>query len=63
MGEKSNNYELTNGFYQNCSEPKELYVIEDASHVDLYDGGAYGDKYLDLAADKMDEFFKQYNNS
>lgn len=63
VGEKSNNYHLTDEFYQNCSEPKELLVVEGSSHVDLYDGGQYGDKYLDLAADKMDEFFKKYRNS
>jgi len=58
VGEKSGNFSLTDGFYQKCSEPKELLVIEGANHVDLYDG----DQYIEIAADKMDQFFKKYRN-
>jgi len=44
-------------FYEKCSEPKELYVVPGASHVDLYDI----DEYVDKAVAKMDEFFKKYS--
>ena len=47
---------LTIAFYENASEPKELYEVEGASHVSLYDI----DKDVDRAVAKMDEFFKKY---
>lgn len=41
-------YELSTG-------PKELYIVESAGHFDFYDN----QKYIDMALDKMDEFFKK----
>src|SRR4051812_6761653 len=40
--------------YQRAQEPKELYWIEGASHVDLYDK----DEYVPPAVDKLAEFYK-----
>lgn len=47
---------LTTSFYDAASEPKELYIVDDATHVSLYDI----DKDVDQAVDKMDQFFKKY---
>ena len=47
---------LTTSFYEKASEPKELYIIEGATHVSLYDI----DKDVSQAVNKMDEFFKKY---
>lgn len=47
---------LTTMFYEACSEPKELFEVQGASHVSLYDI----DKDVDRAVDKMDEFFRKY---
>ena len=38
----------------NAQQPKELYWIDGASHVDLYDK----DEYVTPAVDKMVEFFR-----
>ena len=48
---------LTTAFYEAASEPKELFVVAGASHVNLYDI----DKDVDQAVAKMDEFFKKYS--
>jgi fermentation-respiration switch protein FrsA (DUF1100 family) len=42
-----------------AKEPKELYVIPGASHVDLYDRP----EYMKYSLKKMDEFFKQHLNN
>ncbi|MBV7337888.1 alpha/beta hydrolase [Chloroflexi bacterium TSY] len=63
VGENSAAFAMTDGFYQKCREPKELLVIEGANHVDLYDGGSEGDKCLNIAADKMAEFFPKHTIS
>ncbi len=47
---------LTVNFYEAASEPKELFEVPGASHVDLYDI----DEYVDRAVEKMDKFFKKY---
>ena len=47
---------LTTSFYENASEPKELFEVKGASHVSLYDI----DEDVDRAVAKMDEFFKKY---
>ena len=47
---------LTKTFFELASEPKELVVIDGASHVDLYDK----DKYVDRAVQAMDGFFKKH---
>ncbi|MEM7297047.1 MAG: alpha/beta hydrolase [Bacteroidota bacterium] len=56
VGSESIVYNLTDDFYQKCSEPKELFVVDGASHVDLY----IKEEYVTIAADKADEFFKKY---
>ena len=47
---------LTVAFYEACSEPKELFEIEGASHVSLYDIEAD----VTRAVDKMDAFFTKH---
>lgn len=47
---------LTVVFYEAASEPKELYEVEGAGHVSLYDI----DKDVDRAIAKMTNFFLQY---
>lgn len=47
---------LTVAFFEAASEPKELYEVEGASHVSLYDI----DKDVDRAIAKMTEFFLKY---
>ena len=47
---------LTVAFYEAASEPKELYEVEGASHVSLYDI----DEDVDRAVARMDEFFQKY---
>ncbi|MCV6636422.1 alpha/beta hydrolase [Candidatus Albibeggiatoa sp. nov. NOAA] len=47
---------LTVNFYNQASEPKELYEVSGASHVSLYDI----DKDVDRAVAKMDAFFKKH---
>lgn len=42
--------------YDIAKEPKELFVVEGATHVDLYDKP----KYVDQAVAKLAEFFGKY---
>ena len=44
--------------YSKAAEPKELFVIKDATHVDLYDVP----KYMDQVLAKLDSYFKKYLN-
>lgn len=55
-GSKADTAPLTTEFYENCSEPKELFEIQGANHLDLYDK----DVYADQAVEKIDEFFRKY---
>ena len=59
-GEKAlaNTAPATIEFYEKASEPKELYEIKGARHVDLYDYP----EYVSQAADKIDEFFKKHSH-
>ena len=41
---------------ETAQEPKELFLIEGASHIDLYDK----EEYVGPAVEKLDSFFKQY---
>ena len=47
---------LTKNFFDLASEPKELVVIDGASHVDLYDI----DEHVNHAVEAMDGFFKKH---
>jgi uncharacterized protein len=42
--------------YENAKEPKELFRINGASHIDLYDK----EQYVGPAVEKLGVFFKQY---
>ena len=42
--------------YDIAKEPKELFVVEGATHVDLYDKP----QYVDQAVAKLAEFFGKY---
>ncbi len=42
--------------YDKAAEPKELFIVPNASHVDLYDNL----EYMKVSIDKLDKFFKNY---
>lgn len=42
--------------YTKAAEPKELFVVPGATHVDLYDRP----EYLKITLPKLDAFFRQY---
>ena len=44
---------------KNAKDPKELFLIEGATHIDMYDR----DKYVSPAVEKMSGFFRQYLQS
>ena len=56
VGEKAVSAYFSEDAYQKASEPKELFVVPGASHVDLYDRP----EYMKVSLKKLDEFFKQY---
>ena len=49
---------LQRGSVQQAAEPKELFVVPGASHVDLYDRP----EYVAQSLKKLDSFFRQYLN-
>ncbi|MFV8326554.1 alpha/beta hydrolase [Flavobacterium sp. ZS1P14] len=53
-GDKAHSKEFSEDAYKRAEEPKELYYIKDAGHVDLYD------KTNLIPFDKLDTFFKKY---
>lgn len=52
-GENAHSLEYSQTAYGNASEPKELYIVPDANHVDLYD------RIDKIPFDKIEEFFSQ----
>lgn len=56
VGEKAVSAYFSEDAYKKASEPKELFVVPGASHVDLYDRPVY----MKVTLKKLDEFFKQY---
>lgn len=53
-GDQAHSREFSEEAYQRAAEPKELYIVPDAGHVDLYDR-------TDLIPfDKLTRFFKQH---
>ena len=42
--------------YEMANEPKELYIIDEAAHFDFYGN----EKYINMAIDKLIEFFNKY---
>lgn len=47
---------MTDEFFNNASEPKEMHVFEGAGHFDLYDI----DSYVDPAIDRIEEFLNKH---
>ena len=47
---------LSEDAYQMAKEPKELYIIPGASHIDLYDRSVF----VNTAVDKLAEFYHKY---
>jgi len=53
MGENAHSRYFTEDAYKMAAEPKELYIVKGAGHVDLYD------KMDMIPFDKLDSFFKK----
>ena len=56
VGSKAGTRYLSEDAYAMAKEPKELYIIPNASHIDLYDKP----EYVGPAVDKLTEFYNQY---
>lgn len=56
VGEKAVSAYFSEDAYQKAREPKELFVVPGASHVDLYDRP----EYMKVTLKKLNEFFIQY---
>lgn len=56
VGERAVSAYFSEDAYRKAVEPKELFVVPRASHVDLYDRP----EYLAVSLPKLDAFFKQY---
>jgi hypothetical protein len=53
MGEKAHSRYFTEDAYERAVEPKELYIVPGARHIDLYDRTSM------IPFDKLESFFKQ----
>lgn len=56
VGENAVSKYFSKDAYEKAAEPKELFVVPGATHVDLYDQP----EYLKITLPKLDTFFKQY---
>lgn len=56
IGERAVSAYFSEDGYNKAVEPKELFVVPGASHVDLYDRP----EYMAVSLPKLDSFFKQY---
>jgi hypothetical protein len=56
VGENAVSKYFSENAYEKAAEPKELFVVPGATHVDLYDQP----EYLKITLPKLDTFFKQY---
>ncbi|RHR77116.1 alpha/beta fold hydrolase [Odoribacter sp. AF15-53] len=56
VGENAVSAYFSEDAYAKAAEPKELFVVPGATHVDLYDRP----EYLEITLPKLDRFFKQY---
>ncbi|GHT35783.1 carboxymuconolactone decarboxylase [Bacteroidia bacterium] len=56
VGERAVSAYFSEDAYSKAAEPKELFVVPGASHVDLYDRT----EYMQITLPKLDAFFKQY---
>ena len=52
VGDRAHSQFFSENVYKQLLEPKELYVVEDAEHIDLYD------RVDRIPFDKLEEFFK-----
>lgn len=55
-GEKAVSKYFSEDAYNRAAEPKELFIVPNATHVDLYDQP----QYLDTTLPKLETFFKTY---
>ena len=53
-GENAHSREFSEDAYRLAAEPKELYIVPGAGHVDLYDRVGL------IPFDKLESFFKEY---
>ncbi len=53
-GEHAHSIEFSEKAYAKAAEPKELYIVKNANHVDLYDRTSL------IPFDKLTVFFTQY---
>jgi fermentation-respiration switch protein FrsA (DUF1100 family) len=53
-GDQAHSKEFSEDAYKRAAEPKELYYVKDAGHVDLYD------KTDLIPFNKLETFFKEY---
>lgn len=51
-----NAYVMTKKFYEKVNNEKELFIVEGASHIDMY----HVEAYINQATAKMEEFFKKF---
>lgn len=56
VGERAASAYFSEDAYRRAVEPKELFVVPGASHVDLYDVP----QYTDQSVKKLDDFFQEY---
>lgn len=56
VGEHAVSAYFSEDAYSKAAEPKELFVVPGASHVDLYDRP----EYMSVSVPKLDSFFKQH---
>jgi fermentation-respiration switch protein FrsA (DUF1100 family) len=54
MGENAHSRYFTEDAYKRAAEPKKLYIVKGARHIDLYDRKDM------IPFDKLDEFFSKY---
>ena len=52
-GENAHSLDFSKAAYESASEPKELYIVPDAIHIDLYDDVSK------IPFDKLESFFKE----
>lgn len=55
-GSKADTLYFSQAAYDRANEPKELYTVEGASHIDMYDIP----QYVDQAVNKLTEYFTRY---
>jgi hypothetical protein len=58
VGERAVSAYFSEDAYSKAAEPKELFVVPDASHVDLYDRP----EYLRISLEKLHRFFSEHLN-